>query len=277
MRMRYFFNNHNDNDYMFLYTVGYEETQSGHTYGPTTRSGYMLHYVHSGSGTFWSGGKRYELKKGDFFFIEPQAIVSYKADEQHPWTYYWIGFKGSLVTEYLTRTAISMENPVFSVKNGGDLIKEKISEMIEISFISEDNDLLLNARLMEILFYLSQSFPAEAPAQTSSNKLFTQALQIMRNNYDSPIQIGDIADSLAIDRTYLHRIFKQEMNVSPKEYLTGIRISQAKELLLQTDWPVKVIAQSVGFDDPQRFSHTFKQREQQTPNQYRRNKQQVTG
>lgn len=133
-----------------------------------------------------AGGKRYQLKKGDFF-IEPQAIVSYKADEQHPWTYYWIGFKGSLLTEYLMRTAISKDNPVFSIKNGGDLIKEKISEMIEISFISQDNDLLLNARLMEILFYLSQSFPAETSTQSSrrlintgetSNKLSRRVLGV---------------------------------------------------------------------------------------------------
>jgi hypothetical protein len=92
------------------------------------------------------------------------------------------------------RTAISKDNPVFSIKNGGDLIKEKISEMIAISFISEDNDLLLNARLMEILFYLSQSFPAEASTQSSrrlintgetSNKLSRRVLGV-RGRKKSP-------------------------------------------------------------------------------------------
>ncbi len=51
---RYFFNNSNNNENLFLYTVGYEETKPLHKYGPTTRSGYMLHYIKSGKGTFYS-------------------------------------------------------------------------------------------------------------------------------------------------------------------------------------------------------------------------------
>jgi hypothetical protein len=36
-----------------------------------------------------------------------------------------------------------------------------MSEILEISFIEEDNDLLLNARLFEILYYLSLNYPLE--------------------------------------------------------------------------------------------------------------------
>ena len=105
---RYFFNNSNNNENLFLYTVGYEETKPLHKYGPTTRSGYMLHYIKSGKGTFYSRGKTFHLKAGEFFFIEPEEIIWYEADEYEPWAYYWIGFRGNMVSEYLRRTSVRL-------------------------------------------------------------------------------------------------------------------------------------------------------------------------
>lgn len=268
--MRYFFNNHNESNEIFLYTVGYEETQSGHLYGPTTRSGYMLHYVHSGKGKFNCENNTYFLKKGDFFFIEPNSIIKYQADENNPWTYYWIGFRGTLVEQYLKRTQINRYSPIFSLENGGSIIKDKMSEIIEISFIQEDNDLLLNARLFEILYYLSQNYPLKnIITENKKNTLVTKAMQLMRHNIDMNIQISEIADNLSIDRTYLHRIFKETVGIAPKEYLLNLKLTRAKELLLHTDYPLNIISQSIGMEDATNFTKLFKSHEKLTPRQFR--------
>lgn len=269
--MRYFFNNHNESKEIFLYTVGYEETPANHQYGPTMRSGYMLHYVHSGKGSFSCQGKTYQLAKGDFFFIEPNSLIQYQADAKQPWTYYWIGFRGSLVEKYLKRTTINKDNPIFSIHTGGKIIKDKISEILEISFIEEDNDLLLNARLFEILYYLSLNYPLQDKQQDENkqNTLLTKAMQLMRNNVDLNLQIQEIAQTLSIDRSYLHRIFKEHLGLSPKEYLINLKMTRAKELLIHTDHPLKIIALSIGMDDVVNFSKLFKKQEQLSPKQYR--------
>ncbi len=270
--MRYFFNNHCENKQLYLYSGGYDPTVKGHTYGPTVRSGYMLHYIYSGKGVFTSEGREFKLQEGDFFFIEPNRIIKYEADLTNPWAFYWIGFRGELVAEYLKRTSLSWFKPIFNIDKGTP-IKDRMSEIIELSFIKEDNDLLLNAKLLEILHHLSVLFPSEEKSNNSSKKniLFVQALQFIRNNYETDIQISELADSLAIDRTYLHRLFKQELNMSPKEYLTEVRIRKAKELLTNTDYPINTIAQSVGYEDPQQFSKVFKQNTNLTPSSFRRN------
>ncbi|WP_410775199.1 helix-turn-helix domain-containing protein [Ectobacillus funiculus] len=71
--------------------------------------------------------------------------------------------------------------------------------------------------------------------------------------------------------TNLHRLFKQELGMSLKDYLTEVRIRKAKELLTNTDYPINTIAQSVEYEDPQQFSKVFKQNTNLTPSSFRRN------
>ena len=60
------------------------------------------------------------------------------------------------------------------------------------------------------------------------------------------------------------------MKIAPKDYLTNLRIAKAKELLTQTDYPVNIIAQSVGIEDAQNFSKLFKNKENISPINYRK-------
>lgn len=91
----------------------------------------------------------------------------------------------------------------------------------------------------------------------------------MRNNIDLNLQIQEIAQILSIDRTYLHRIFKENIGTSPKQYLINLKMTRAKELLINTDSPLNVISLSVGIDDVANFSKLFKKNENMSPKQYR--------
>lgn len=44
---------------------------------------------------------------------------------------------------------------------------------------------------------------------------------------------------------------------SPKDYLLGIRLGRAKELLVATELPVAAVARRVGYEDPAYFSRLF--------------------
>lgn len=266
--MDFLFNNNKTNPFLSVYTVGYEETKPNHNYGPAIRSGYMLHYIYSGEGKFICNGTSYHLKQGDFFFISPHATIQYISDEKNPWSYYWFGFRGDLAEYYLKETSISSQHPVFSNETS---IKSHMNKLIEISLISEDNDMMLNSCLLEILYELSQHFPKnpEQEKPETKNMMVAKALSFMRNNYENAIKISDIAQHLNIDRTYLHRIFISEVGTSPKQYLTNIRLQKAQELLTETNLPIKNIAYSIGFEDSGNFSKLFKATYQMTPMEYR--------
>ncbi len=271
--MNYLYNNSFANDSLYFYSCGFDATAPGHTYGPTVRSGYMLHYVLSGKGIFTSGGQDWALHQGDFFFIAPGEIIKYAADATTPWAFFWMGFRGSLVTNYLQRCKLSPTNPVFHENQAG-IIKNLFSEIIEVSVLNSNTDILLTAKMTEMLYLLCHNFPADEPyIPRSPKRIAIQAMQYIRNHYDRNIKIEDIARYLNIDRTYLHRLFSQHFQHSPKEYLTRVRLDKAQALLLSTQYSVATIAFSVGYQDALLFSKVFRNATGLSPTDYRQQKQ----
>ncbi|HJB27539.1 MAG TPA: helix-turn-helix transcriptional regulator, partial [Candidatus Blautia faecavium] len=86
----------------------------------------------------------------------------------------------------------------------------------------------------------------------------------------NPIRITDIADYVCVNRSYLYTLFRNELKMSPKEYLANYRLTRAAELLVITDFSVESVAFSCGYQDPLVFSKAFKGKNGLTPSQYRK-------
>ena len=68
---------------------------------------------------------------------------------------------------------------------------------------------------------------------------------------------------------YLSRIFKKETGTSFNEYLSGVRIGKAKELLRHPELRLTDIAQMVGYEDQSYFAKVFKRVTGSSPSGYR--------
>ena len=75
---------------------------------------------------------------------------------------------------------------------------------------------------------------------------------------------------MCIDRSYLYKLFRQNLNLSPQDYLSNYRITRAAELLSITDLPIGGVALSCGYRDPLVFGKAFKAKRGITPTQYRK-------
>lgn len=72
---------------------------------------------------------------------------------------------------------------------------------------------------------------------------------------------------------YFSRVFKQETGHTFMEYLTLIRIEEAKKFLLTTNLNISRIARKVGYQDGNYFSRVFNKKEGVSPGKYRRQRQ----
>ena len=86
---------------------GWEHCAPGHSFGPASRSYFLLHYVVSGKGVFTVGGRSYDLGPGQIFVIRPYDMTYYEADREAPWHYLWVGFElGLPLPEALSRDVL---------------------------------------------------------------------------------------------------------------------------------------------------------------------------
>lgn len=237
-----------------VYTCGYETCKPGHSYGPALRSGYLIHYVLEGAGYYQTGGKTWRLTEGDAFLICPNELIYYEADKKNPWTYTWIGFQGVKIHEYLDRTFL-LTTPVFHYGHD-DRIRLCHEKMFEANQLKANRDLIMTSILYEYLFLLVRKFPREQVSTVEKQAAYVEeALKYLESRYGSHnVTVQSLADELGLNRSYLHRLFKNATGSSPQEYLLDLRIRKACELLRQTELSIAIISLSVGYEDTLYFS-----------------------
>ncbi|MGB9802782.1 response regulator transcription factor [Desulfofundulus sp.] len=93
--------------------------------------------------------------------------------------------------------------------------------------------------------------------------------ELIRKNYTKPITLTQIARQVHLSPAYLSRLFKQRTGQSFIEYLTEVRLNEAKALLLTGEETIDQIAGKVGFSNNSYFTAVFKKREGVTPSEFR--------
>lgn len=255
---------------------GYEDCLPDQFFGPAIRENYVLHYITEGKGYLEYRKQKIPLQKGDIFLLIPGEVTYYFADNQTPWSYYWLGISGIKAQEYFNLSSIHdtayLRSPHTKAlgKFIGTIVKD--AEQLDESKASQ---LHVISQLFELMHQLNALSPnLDQETISPSQKLYREAKHLIDIGYNSQdISIQYIADKLGVHRSYLSSIFKDFHKISPKEYLLEVRMKRAKELLKTTDQPIKIIAYSVGYLDPLHFSKAFRQYYDCSPSQYRTSKQ----
>lgn len=97
------------------------------------------------------------------------------------------------------------------------------------------------------------------------------ALSYIHDFYNRQIRISDLAQYINIDRVYLYSLFRKQVGISPKEYLTNYRMEIAAKLLVQRNLTVKEVAAACGYVDIYSFTKAFKKHYGCAPGQYAHN------
>ncbi|WP_064091850.1 response regulator transcription factor [Rossellomorea aquimaris] len=96
-----------------------------------------------------------------------------------------------------------------------------------------------------------------------------QIEEYLQEHYQEDINLQNIADRFFLSREYISRKFKQEYHATITDYLTNIRMEQAKKLLENPYLKIYEIAYGVGYQNEKYFSKVFKKQVGLTPNEYK--------
>ena len=91
----------------------------------------------------------------------------------------------------------------------------------------------------------------------------------VKNNYMNRITLEDISEHVYMSKSYVSKIFKEEMKISLSSYINKVRIDKASQLLLNQSLSIADVANLTGFDDQSYFTKQFKLVLGLSPKKYR--------
>lgn len=239
-----------------IYNSGVQRCEPGYTWGPGLRDHFLIHHVIAGKGVYTLNGRDYMLGPGDTFIIFPSDVVSYSADIQDPWEYCWVGFNGVDALLLMGRTCFRRESPVAHFESPKE-IEQAITAIWRAAGASEAAELRAIGSLYLFLGLLTEQ-SAMPPGRDLSLEYVEKAIRFISRNYSSGIDISHIAAHVGVSRSHLYRVFVRETGLSPNEYLTRFRITQACGLMTHSALQISAVAASVGYEDALYFSRVFK-------------------
>lgn len=240
--------------------AGYEICEPSHAFGPTTRNHVLLHYIVSGKGIFECGGKHYELSKGMCFIIRPNEVTYYKADDNDPWHYVWVGFTSSETPRFLLKDVINAsaaEELFCEIEKNRSLYNSEYGD-------GGVREAYLCGKIAEIVARLQIS-NSEKPFQNSEMEIVKNYID---TSYETDIKIGQLAERFHFDSSYFSRAFKKAFGMSPQSYLVAKRLSEAARLMNEYAFSPTAAANAVGYSDIYLFSKMFKRHYGVSPRKY---------
>ena len=95
------------------------------------------------------------------------------------------------------------------------------------------------------------------------------SIDYIHKHFKEPISLETLAKIEHYHPVYYSTWFKQKTGKSPKDYISELRLREAKYLLISTAWSMTRISEEIGFENSSSFTRWFVKSEGIPPKQYR--------
>lgn len=176
-----------------------------------------------------------------------------------------IGDLGILKVRLLELLTVLSRSAVEGGVDVDTMLEKNLAYVNKVMQIDTQEDLCawISAALNEFLDLVYSSRDARKMTQ------LRPAIGYIDAHYDQPITLVEIAKASHLSVSRLAHLFKEQMGVTPIDYVTSVRIERAKALLLGTDQSCSQIGFLAGYGNPSYFTRTFKLFVGMTPRQFR--------
>lgn len=106
------------------------------------------------------------------------------------------------------------------------------------------------------------------PTSSPKGHLVQRIIDVLERDYANAVTLRAVASKVGRHPGYLGAIFKREVGLTSRAYLTRVRLQHAAELI-ETGVKIEAVSLDVGYRSKKNFYHHFKQQFGMTPKQYR--------
>lgn len=214
----------------------------------------------------------FTYKPGEFILLPPLSLVH--MDIEIPTKALFLELKDNLLKQVTEKISIGInadndflkEDRFFHGKINDELGK-CLNKLTNVSVEQEKNkEFLIDLYVQELVYHLVQIKGVQQIINIKHDNPIYKSIQYIQDNIRKPISISQLAYDLKMSEANFCNSFKKIVGITPKEYITNLKLSQAKNLLKNQN--VTEVAYDLGYENISHFISLFKNKYGITPKQY---------
>ena len=232
---------------------------------------YEIYFLKSGERSFFLSNALLKLNAPIILIIPPHVLHK---TEGGAFERYNINVSPNYLDDY--QKEILQEKSLLILRPTS-LEMQRFVEHLEYSIQEKNNKHrkdITRAIFSYLVFLLDKlpqdNLPPKATTKDSTPPLILKIIDFLNEHYKEKLTLESIAEYFFLSKTALSYTFKKYMDCTLINFLLSIRITKAKEFLLNTKKSVEKIAELCGFSSANYFGLIFTQKENLSPAHYRK-------
>lgn len=251
---------------------GYRITHAPGWSESKTKIDYTLWYVTDGELIITVGGKDFNVRAGDVVVFSPGDSYSARSYDGCSFTFTFFALEMGRATDLLSDLCFS---GILKYETGCSSA-HLLEEFAKTRNASSKNGIELYALLLSYLSSLidaakrGELTPFYTDAQRVKNDEIGDIVKYISSNLSDGLRICDVAKHFNISEKNLMRKFNKSVGMSPKKYITQLKMERAIELIDAEGLKLSEVAAALGYSDQYAFSKAFKQFYEISPAEHRK-------
>jgi AraC-like DNA-binding protein len=265
-----------------IMSIHYFEFGADFNFSGETHDYWELVYIDRGKARVSANSVLLKLSQGEIIFHRPGEVHAIASDPTDPPTVFIITFRsGSEYMSFFSGRRMTVPTPLRRY------ISEMISDGQEAYILTDDSPyerelvrredgligseqlIIMNLEMLLIKLIRSCSLPKLKNENTKNyDPLTTRVVEMLNNSVYGRITVDAISKELGFSRTHISSEFKKCCGKTISEYMTELKVSEAKYLIRKRLYTVSQISDFLCYDNPHYFFRVFKKETGMTPRQY---------
>lgn len=233
---------------------------------------YELYYLEKGSRSYFFSNALYKLQAPALIVIPPHVMHK---TEGGAFERYNVNFSQNYLNDFQKDTLAKKSLCVMQLKpHEAAAFSNVLAQMLAVDRHQKHGETLLSTLFGYCTFLLSKidesGITPRAEAKNNISPLILKTIDFINENFAEKQTLEHLAKTFFVSKTTLMYQFKKYTNCSLMDYLLNVRLTKAKEMLLNSKKSINEIAETCGFSSANYFGLIFKQKENLSPANYRK-------
>jgi AraC-like DNA-binding protein len=225
---------------------------------------HLVIFTHSGRGLFCFDGETKVLEPNHFWVVPAGMDHDYWTDTD--WNMTWFHLEPCKRWAFLNNMSYSIRasewlDSIYAALRGA--LTESMRSGSESLVAAESYGRLLG-------IYLDRELMAEGDTEGMEMRRRIEEIWVcVQEKLHYKWHVDELAGMANVSTVHLHRLVQRYYGTTPMGMVFNLRMHRAEDLLLHTNYPLKLIADLVGYEGPFAFSKAFKRYSGSNPQQFR--------